>query len=134
MSNIDPSAPKTGAAGKFFVSPHAVTQYIARARPTIPRGEALLELIRLSSAAVRLRCYLDGRELWRGPNKDVVPRLLFIVGPTSEGVLPVIETIPVRRLAAPSPNNHKARARAKRATAYRASFAEAVGEPAEGPS
>lgn len=111
---------KTGASGKFFVTPHAIDQYLLRVRPGVSRQEALADLIRTSLGATKVRDFPDGRELWRGPNKGVVRRLLFIVAPSREGVLPVIETVPPRRQSPPQPNNHRARKRAKRAAAYHA--------------
>lgn len=111
---------KTGASGKFFVTPHAIDQYLLRVRPGLSRQHALVDLIRMSAGATKVKDLPDGRELWRSPNKGVVRRLLFIVAPSQEGVLPVIETVPPRRQSPPQPNNHRARKRAKRLAAYHA--------------
>jgi hypothetical protein len=113
---------KTGAVGCFYVSAHAIGRYIERVRPNASRQVALAELILISSTAEKIRTFEDGTELWRGSNKCLVPRLLFLVGPTSEGTLPVIRTVPVRRKQGPSPNNHRTRRRAERRLAFQARF------------
>lgn len=113
---------KTGAIGRFYVSDHAITRYIDRVRPGLSRSVALAELIRIGSAAEKLRTFEDGTELWRGPKKGPAPRLLFLVGPKSEGTLPVMRTVPRRKKQLPSPNNHRARRRAERDVAFRARF------------
>lgn len=118
---------KTGAEGRFYVTGHAIKRYRQRVR-NVPRDQALRELVEMSSAATCLKTFEDGSSLWRGPNRAVAPRLLFLVGPTSEGDLPAIRTIPERRKHARSPTNHRARAQAKRRDARVASFASALGE------
>jgi hypothetical protein len=111
---------KTGAVGHFFVSPHALSRYRSRYRPRLAREAALTELIRLSSEANHVRSFEDGRQLWRGPKRAPVPRLLFVVAPAPEGALPVIETVPGRPKLSPSPDNRLARYRRARRDAWAA--------------
>jgi len=63
------------AKGRWFVTPHAVRQYIARVRPGLSYERALGELIRMSEGAHFVREQRNG-ELWRGPKPR---RLRFIV-------------------------------------------------------
>ncbi len=109
---------KTGAIGRFYVSAHAITRYIERVRPGIARSVALAELIRIGNGAEKLKTLEDGTELWRGPKKSPAPRLLFLVGPKSEGTLPVMRTVPVRKKQNPSPNNYMARRREARRISF----------------
>lgn len=111
---------KTGAIGRFYVSPHALDRYVERVRPRLPRAAALRELVAISSAAEKLRTFEDGDELWRGPNTGPAPRLLFLVAPQSEGRLPVIRTVPERKKQDSKRDNHRARKSEARRIAYRA--------------
>ena len=113
---------KTGAVGRFYVTPHALRRYTERCRPHLSPARALDELVSVADRAERVRVFADGHELWRGPKRAAVPRLLFLVAPRSEGVLPAICTIPRRRKEAPRADNHRARARASQRAARRAQF------------
>ena len=113
---------RTGATGKFYVTDHAIARYVERFRPGLHRRAALAELIAISSAAERVRACSDGTEVWRGPKDAPVSRMIFLVAPRSEGLLPAISTVPARKMLAPSPNNHAARRKAKR----KAEFLEAM--------
>ncbi len=53
-------------AGRWFITPHAVRQYIHRVRPGLLYPYALAELIRLSECARYIK-QLNHLELWRGP-------------------------------------------------------------------
>src|SRR5690606_20608159 len=69
---LDPET-KTGAAGAFFISPHAVQRFREHYRPGATRSEALGELIRLTSRGrcvgpakgAKLRELFGPLELWR---------------------------------------------------------------------
>lgn len=55
------------ARGRWFVTPHAVRQYIQRVRPRLSFEEALEELVDLSWRAHRVKEIGPGIALWRGP-------------------------------------------------------------------
>jgi len=51
--------------GKFFITPHAVRQYMSRYSRTEEYNIALTELIRLSNKSRFIKNLYDGIELWR---------------------------------------------------------------------
>jgi hypothetical protein len=72
----NPGAVRRGAAGRWFITPHAVRRYIERVRPGIAYERALSDLVRLSVKAHHVKAIEGGAELWRGPKPR---RLRFIV-------------------------------------------------------
>lgn len=66
---------RRGAQGRWFITPHAVRQYITRIVPGLSYGRALSELIQMSIGSHFVRQQRNG-ELWRGPKPR---RLRFIV-------------------------------------------------------
>lgn len=92
---------RTGAVGKFFVTPHAVTRYIERVRPGIERAQALRELIYIGELAHKVGPYRGLRglgvelEFWRGPRFGNLrqSKLRFVVAPGSGSELPQIVTV-----------------------------------------
>lgn len=111
---------KVGAFGCFYITPHALGRYIKRHRRDLAPAAALHELRDITTRAERVRTFEDGHELWRGPKRAPVPRLLFLVGPRSEGALPAVVTIPNRPRLTPKPDNHRARYRAARRAVHAA--------------
>lgn len=87
--------PKTGAVGRFFVTPHAVRRYRERFRPSVSFEQARTELTQLTTLAKLVRTDADGCEMWRGPKlgKLKVSRIRFLVSRKSEGELPVVITV-----------------------------------------
>lgn len=97
---------QTGAAGRFFVTPHAVHRFQQHYRPDASYNRALGELVRLTSAGrlvgpakgEQLRAAFGELELWRGPRvgtharQSRVSRLRFIVGRNESG-LPQVVTV-----------------------------------------
>src|SRR5690606_37484442 len=101
-------SPKTGATGRFFVTPYAVARYRERLRPRLSYQRALEELIVLTSAGRQVGPYLGRQlpqkfpglrlEVWRGARvgpvrqQDRRARLRFVVayGP---GELPQVITV-----------------------------------------
>jgi hypothetical protein len=83
--------PLTGAAGSFFVTPHAVERYRERipGKARLSYNEALTELIELTSKAHFVGMRGDGSELWRVGRPT---RLRFRVGRSAPG-LPQIMTV-----------------------------------------
>jgi hypothetical protein len=83
--------PKEGAAGRWFVTPHAARQFRDRAgwQRADDYESALVELIDESRAAHFVKVLDSGLELWRGPKPR---RLRYIVGP-GEGNLPALVTV-----------------------------------------
>ena len=77
------------AAGRFFITPHAVQRYRERAARSISYETALAELIQQSECAHRVKPMRDGAELWRGPKPL---RLRMIVMPQKAG-LPQLLTV-----------------------------------------
>jgi len=85
------SAP-CGAAGRWFITPHAVEQALARAgweRGTAYE-QALAALIDESRGAHFVKRLPSGAELWRGPKPR---RLRYIVRPAADGALPQLVTV-----------------------------------------
>lgn len=79
-----------GAQGRWFITPHAVEQYVARAmRGRGRHEEALVALIDESRGARFLKLLDSGAELWRGPRPG---RLRYVVGP-GEGGLKALVTV-----------------------------------------
>ena len=68
---------KTGAVGRFYVTPHALRRYTERCRPHLSQARALDELVSMVDRAERVRVFADGHELWRGPKGGPVPRRRF---------------------------------------------------------
>lgn len=98
--------PKSGARGRFFVTPHAVERYRERFRQTVGYRTALRELILITSAAKRVGTTHDGRgEIWRGPRigakskQDRRSRLRFVVANGERGELPQVVTVLAPRSA-----------------------------------
>lgn len=81
------------AAGRWFVTPHAVRQYRLRCRSAgkLTYEEALADLVRMSEAAHRVKELKTGIALYRGPRPH---RLRFIVAetPNVRGNLPQLIT------------------------------------------
>lgn len=93
-------APRSGARGRFFITPHAVRRYIERVRPGISYHRALGELVIITSAGKRVGPTHDGRgEMWRGPKigtkakQDRRSRLRFVVSRGEPGELPQVVTV-----------------------------------------
>lgn len=82
------------AAGRWFITPHAVERYRERIEPGLTYDEALGRLVALSEGAhfVREKVTVDfGRvEIWRGPKPT---RLRCYVVPGREGELDVLVTV-----------------------------------------
>jgi len=74
--------------GRWFVTPHAVRQYVQRYAYQLSYDQALANLIRLSEGARFIR-RSHGCELWRGPRPS---RLRMIVGP-GDGEKPALVTV-----------------------------------------
>lgn len=92
--------PKSGASGRFFVTPHAVNRYRERLRQTVSYRVALRELILITSAGKYMGPTYDGRgELWRGPRigpkmrQDRRSRLRFVVCHGERGEKPQVVTV-----------------------------------------
>jgi len=83
------------AAGRWFVTPHAVARYRERVDPDLSYEEALGRIIRDSERAAYVRPALDGREEWRSPE-----RVRYVVAPPNgSGPLPsVVSAMPLRPL------------------------------------
>lgn len=78
-------------AGRWFITPHAVRQYIARVRPGLDYEAALGEIIDLSQAAHLVFREAGGVERWRGPFPE---RLRLIVAPPRQaGEAPALVTV-----------------------------------------
>lgn len=79
------------AAGRWFITPHAVERYRARfhRHDGVGYEAALAELIRLSETAHPVKRKGDGM-LYRGPRPQ---RLRAIVADSSPGQLPVLLTV-----------------------------------------
>lgn len=92
--------PPMGAVGRWFVTPHAVNQYIAKYARGMSYEQALGQIINDSERARKIQDLPTGAELWRGPDwrskrKDVrhpPSRVLYCVMPDSPG-LPVLVTV-----------------------------------------
>lgn len=84
-------AEKSGAVGRWFITPHAAKQFRDRAgwQRADDYESALVELIDESRAAHFVKVLDSGLELWRGPKPR---RLRYIVGP-GEGSLPALVTV-----------------------------------------
>lgn len=84
------------ATGRWFITPHAVRQYIARVR-ACSYDEALADLIRISEAAHYVKPTKGGAQMWRGPRHRIgkgrrTGGIRLIVGP-GEGDLPALLTV-----------------------------------------
>jgi hypothetical protein len=79
------------AAGLWFITPHAVRQYIARFAPRSTYEEALAALIRASVEARRVKVLPTGLVLYRGPK----PRRLrfFLQEDVVQPTLPILVTV-----------------------------------------
>jgi hypothetical protein len=59
------------AAGRFFITPHAVRRYAQRVRPGASYNEALTDMVRLSDEARYVKTKTGSRgdviEVWRTP-------------------------------------------------------------------
>lgn len=83
---------RCGAAGRWFITPHAVEQALARAgweRGTAYE-QALAALIDESRGAHFVKMLPSGAELWRGPKPR---RMRYIVRPAADGALPQLVTV-----------------------------------------
>lgn len=84
-----PLAPvSSGAAGRFFITPHAVMRYSERVG-ALTYEAALAALIDETARAHFVKRLATGAELWRGPSPR---RLRFIVGP-GRGEKPALVTV-----------------------------------------
>lgn len=85
---------RVSAAGRWFVTPHAVERYVERIEPGLTYDEALGRLVALSERAhfVREKVTVDfGRvEIWRGPKPT---RIRCYVVPGGEGEMDVLVTV-----------------------------------------
>lgn len=74
---------------RWYVTDHAVAQYIARRRRGISKRRALRELVDMSETAHFVKVRANGWELWRGPSPM---RLRFCVdGDRLVTVLPAFD-------------------------------------------
>jgi len=79
------------AEGRFFFTPHAVSQYRARVHRGISYERALRELVEESAGAHYVKDYHGGVAYWRGPKPM---RLRMLVAPPAEaGELPACVTV-----------------------------------------
>jgi len=88
---------RDGAAGRFFVTPHALEQWRRRYEHTRPkpldeaeRARSLGELIREAEKAHRVKELHSGAVLWRSGKPR---RARFIVDSAGHGRLPVLITV-----------------------------------------
>jgi hypothetical protein len=80
----------SGAAGRWFVTPHAVDAYRERTgRRRMSYETALGEIVSDSERAHQVKTLRSGAQLWRGPKPR---RLRYIVMDDSPG-LPVLVTV-----------------------------------------
>jgi hypothetical protein len=79
------------AAGRWFITPHAVRRYLQRFAPRSTYPEALAELIRASVSARRVKVLPTGLVLYRGPK----PRRLrfFLQEDVAPLTLPILVTV-----------------------------------------
>ena len=79
------------ASGRWFITPHAVKQYIKRFAPCSSYEEALSALIRVSVEARRVKVLPTGLVLYRGPK----PRRLrcFLQEGVEAPALPILVTV-----------------------------------------
>lgn len=77
------------AAGRWFVTPHAVRRYVERCRPRLDYESALAELIEQSHGAHFVRHQSNG-DLWRGPRPW---RFRFVVGHADGGLAPLLTVL-----------------------------------------
>lgn len=85
-------SPDCGAAGRWFVTPHAVEQFSARAagwERASTYEHTLATIIDESRRAHIVKILQSGAELWRGPKPR---RLRYIVRPGADG-LPALVTV-----------------------------------------
>lgn len=81
---------KTGAAGRWFVTPHALDRYREHVRSDSPGGALLRRLLTEAEKAHFVKALDNGPQLWRGPPPR---RLRFIVSVCSDGTLPSLITV-----------------------------------------
>lgn len=79
------------AAGRFFVTPHAVRRYVSRVRPGLTYEQALGALLQAAESAHYVRDSDGGAAIWRASRAH--GRVRFVVMPGVPGRLPVIVTI-----------------------------------------
>lgn len=88
-----------GAAGRWFVTPHAIDRWIERFTPRSFREAPLTEAMRArvlgwiideTERARFVKRLASGVELWRGPKPR---RIRFLVGASSDGALPALLTV-----------------------------------------
>lgn len=80
---------KSGAVGRFFITPHAVARYRERVHRGISYERALCEIIEQSNLAHYVKNYNTG-QYWRGPKPM---RIRLIVAPAKDNDLPHVVTI-----------------------------------------
>jgi hypothetical protein len=83
-------ATKTGARGRFFVTPHAVERYQERVHRGICYDRALREILEICERAHYVKDYHGGAQYWRGPKPM---RLRLLVAPAVGDELPQVITI-----------------------------------------
>jgi hypothetical protein len=79
------------ARGKWFITPHAVHQYIKRVHPELTYREAQTVLIRLSELARKVKELEPSLWLYRGPKPERVRCL--VAEAKAEGELPQLVTL-----------------------------------------
>lgn len=77
------------AAGRWFITPHAIRRYIEKMAPQASFDEALARLIQLSDSAHRVRATRDGCAIYRAPRPS---RIRLIVAERGPG-LPQLVTV-----------------------------------------
>jgi len=83
-------SPKTGARGRFFVTPHAIDRYRDRVHRGINYDRALDEILEMCERAHYVKDYHGGAQCWRGPKPM---RLRLLVAPSTGDELPQVMTI-----------------------------------------
>lgn len=80
---------KSGAKGRFFITPHAIERYRERVHRGISYERALAEIIDQADQSHYVKDY-NSAQYWRGPKPM---RLRLLVAPASGNELPQLLTI-----------------------------------------
>ncbi|NMA54998.1 MAG: hypothetical protein GX952_03565 [Firmicutes bacterium] len=82
----------TEIGGKWFITPHAVRQYIRRVQPQLSYNDALSVLIKVSEQAKRRRTLKKGIAFYRGPRPEKL-RCIVCEQTSADRPLPQLLTV-----------------------------------------